>query len=161
MTFGARPGSKVAATFPEPNPRRLARFATLAGRIGLAPPLLLLAFLAPLPRGPQGNIAGLPSLCLFHNLTGRPCLGCGMTRALVSLAHGHFADAVTYHPLSPFVFVLLMGLTIQRAAALLRPGRRFAPAPPPRLTSALAWAGIAALVLVWIARLAGALPAPP
>jgi hypothetical protein len=37
------------------------------------------------------------SLCLFRNLTGRPCLGCGMTRAFSSAFHGDFKGAFRYN----------------------------------------------------------------
>jgi len=33
-------------------------------------------------------------VCQFHRLTGLNCPGCGMTRALYALLHGHFADAL-------------------------------------------------------------------
>jgi hypothetical protein len=35
--------------------------------------------------------------CLFHSLTGLYCPGCGMTRALFQLIHGHFIAAIHYN----------------------------------------------------------------
>lgn len=50
--------------------------------------------------------ARLPfTVCLFHNLTGLPCPGCGMTRGFVAMGHGRIAEAWTANPFSPFVFV--------------------------------------------------------
>jgi uncharacterized protein DUF2752 len=37
-------------------------------------------------------------LCLLHRLTGFPCLGCGMTRAICLLAHGRLRDSLAMHP---------------------------------------------------------------
>jgi hypothetical protein len=54
--------------------------------------------------------AGLPwPQCLFHQLTGLPCVMCGMTRCAIAFFHAHFAAAIRWNPL---VFVLLCGLSI-------------------------------------------------
>ncbi len=52
-------------------------------------------------------------LCLFRNLLGRPCWGCGMTRALFSLLHGDFAAAWEYNRMAVFAAPLLFCLYIQ------------------------------------------------
>jgi hypothetical protein len=44
------------------------------------------------------------SICLFKNITGHECLGCGMTRAILSAIHFQFMQAVYYNKL--FVVVL-------------------------------------------------------
>lgn len=151
MTSGAPPQT---AAIPATN-----RLSAFGRGVGFAPPVLLLAVLAPLPHGPAGQIASLPSLCLFHNLTGRPCLGCGMTRALVCLAHGRAAEAVSYHPLAPVVFAVLVFVTLGRAAEFARPA--WAIRPSPRLLAGTAYAGLVLLGIVWVLRLTGRLPAPP
>jgi hypothetical protein len=43
-------------------------------------------------------------VCLFHKLTGYNCPGCGATRALFALLHGHFLRAL--HDNALFVFFL-------------------------------------------------------
>ncbi|MFH1010677.1 MAG: DUF2752 domain-containing protein [bacterium] len=43
---------------------------------------------------PYSLLKGLPSPCLFHLLGLGNCPGCGMTRALWQLMHGHFAAAL-------------------------------------------------------------------
>jgi len=53
---------------------------------------------------------GFYPVCQFHRLTGLNCPGCGMTRALYALLHGHFSTALRDNAL------LLLGL----AAAALR-----------------------------------------
>lgn len=61
--------------------------------------LAMLLLVAHLP--PDG--AGIP-VCLFRAMTGLPCPGCGLTRALSSLIQGHPAAAFSYHP---FAFIVL------------------------------------------------------
>jgi hypothetical protein len=43
--------------------------------------------------------------CVFHSLTGLDCPGCGGTRALHQLLHGHVGEAFK---LNPLLFVLLI-----------------------------------------------------
>jgi hypothetical protein len=53
--------------------------------------------------------AGLPwPHCLFHDLTGLPCVTCGATRAAIEFFHGHFAAAGKWNPL---MFGFLCALT--------------------------------------------------
>ena len=49
-------------------------------------------------------------LCGFHWLTGRDCPLCGLTRALFSLAKGHWAQAIHFNALSPLGFTMLFAL---------------------------------------------------
>jgi hypothetical protein len=51
---------------------------------------------------------GLPwPRCVFHDLTGLPCVMCGMTRSAIQFLHGHFFAALKWNPL---VFALLWGV---------------------------------------------------
>ena len=73
---------------------------------------------------------GLPwPRCLFHDLTGRPCLTCGMTRSAIQFFQGHFLAAIQWNPL---VFAALCGLSIFNAYAFIVLVRR-----APRLRIAL------------------------
>jgi hypothetical protein len=70
---------------------------------------------------------GLPwPVCVFHQLTGLPCLTCGMTRCGIEFFRGHFFAALKWNPL---VFALLWGaiafdLYALAAIALRRPRLR-------------------------------------
>ena len=53
---------------------------------------------------------GLPwPRCAFHDVTGLPCVTCGMTRSAIQFFHGNFLSALRWNPL---VFVALCGLSI-------------------------------------------------
>lgn len=47
--------------------------------------------------------------CAFHDLTGLPCLTCGMTRSGIQFFHGNFLAAIRWNPL---VFAALCAITI-------------------------------------------------
>ena len=47
---------------------------------------------------PMSWLEGAPGVCLIKRVTGRPCWGCGMTRAIASLLRGRFRQAVRYNP---------------------------------------------------------------
>jgi len=79
--------------------------------------------------------------CLFHALSGVPCPGCGMTRALLLLGQLRFAEALALHPLAPGMGLLMIW------ALVGSPGRSW-------LTRRSTVRGALALVLVvWIARI--------
>lgn len=50
------------------------------------------------------------TLCLFRNITGLPCPGCGMTRAFLFLGHGDFYEAIRLNPNSPLIFSIIVFL---------------------------------------------------
>ncbi|HLW35468.1 MAG TPA: DUF2752 domain-containing protein [Chthoniobacterales bacterium] len=53
---------------------------------------------------------GLPwPRCAFHDLTGHPCLTCGMTRSAIRFFHGDFIGALRWNPL---IFLGLCAVTI-------------------------------------------------
>jgi hypothetical protein len=52
--------------------------------------------------------SGIYPPCLFHSLTGIYCPGCGATRALYQIVHGHPAAAFAMNPL----FVILLPLLV-------------------------------------------------
>jgi hypothetical protein len=54
---------------------------------------------------PLSLVAEAPSVCLFRNLTGIPCPGCGLTRSVVATAHLRPAEGFGFHLFGPLVFV--------------------------------------------------------
>jgi hypothetical protein len=53
---------------------------------------------------------GLPwPTCVFHGLTGLPCVTCGLTRCTIAFLHGKFVTAWLWNP---FVFVILCGVIL-------------------------------------------------
>lgn len=60
------------------------------------------------------------TVCLWHNLTGNDCWGCGMTRALVSVAYFDFAAAWEYHKAVVIVAPLLLWVWAKWILRLVR-----------------------------------------
>jgi hypothetical protein len=52
--------------------------------------------------------SGIINVCLFNIVTGLPCMTCGMTRAFHSISMGNLREAINYHPLSVFFYVLVV-----------------------------------------------------
>lgn len=48
------------------------------------------------------------AFCPMLLITGIPCPGCGMSRALLLLLMGHPAESVKMHPLAPLVLVIII-----------------------------------------------------
>jgi hypothetical protein len=43
------------------------------------------------------------STCVFRRMTGIPCPGCGLTRALYAMVRGEWKELFVLHPLAPFL----------------------------------------------------------
>jgi hypothetical protein len=104
---------------------------------------------------------GLPSgaafsICAFRHVTGIPCPGCGLTRAMAALARGEVLLALQFHPMAPLFAAQAAALWTVIGAAIVR--RRPFTVPSRLVGHLIAWQG-AALVALWIGRLAtGTLP---
>lgn len=63
------------------------------------------------------------SICIFYNMTGLPCPGCGLTRSLHSFVHLQPLHALQYHP---FGFFGALGAVFFASSAVWRaPGLLF------------------------------------
>lgn len=60
------------------------------------------------------------SICLFKNLFGRECPGCGITRAVVSAVQLDFKEAYYYNKLIIIVFPLLAYVWIKTFITVLK-----------------------------------------
>ena len=50
----------------------------------------------------------LPDICIFKNLTGLPCPGCGMTRSITSAVRGDFAGSFVHHRLGLLTLIYIL-----------------------------------------------------
>lgn len=68
------------------------------------------------------NLTDLLYPCLFHQISGLYCPGCGGTRAVKALIEGHFIDCFFYHPFVFYcavMYLLFMGShTIEKIYSL-------------------------------------------
>jgi hypothetical protein len=131
--------------------RRLVEESPRLRTFGAALPLVIAAGLIPLDW-----VAGLPMLCPFRMVTGLPCPGCGMTRSLISLAHGDIAASLYFHPLGPALAIV----AALAGAGRLEPFDATARVVIRHFTSStrvenepLVWVGLGATFAVWLVRL--------
>ena len=114
----------------------------LRALVGILAPALVVLVCRWLLRG-----GGL--LCLFHELTGLYCPGCGSGRAALTLLHGHLWEALGHNP-------LLFLLGVPCGVLLAREYLRFVfPGLGLRKPVLPAWAGDVALGLIlvfWLLR---------
>jgi hypothetical protein len=58
------------------------------------------------------------SICLFKNITGHECYGCGITRAILSAIHLRFSEALYYNKLFLIVFPVLIFIWTKKVVNL-------------------------------------------
>jgi hypothetical protein len=110
-------------------------------RVGLAS---LIVIVAAVYLSTPGESAWLPG-CIFFKLTGLYCPGCGTTRMLFYLVHGHPLEALQYNPLSMLVLPIVLYSLVRKSFAFKLPGL---PKVSPRWLAAFAFA----VVLFTVAR---------
>jgi len=116
------------------------------------------AVLIPAPSPNASTVLGLPKLCIFRNITGIACPGCGMTRSIIAAGHLHWADSVSFHPMGPAVLVILGGCVI---IGVLRHVRNESPATVGSPVTNIAVIVCSILfILTWILRLFGVIATP-
>jgi len=108
---------------------------------------------------PGGSLAipgsgSLPALCMWRQTLGINCPGCGLTRAFVAMAHGHWLAAWQFNGASPFIFALVAYQVPFRTVQIwrLRTGRQEY-RHSPMVIALLAWGAVAALLAQWAWRM--------
>jgi hypothetical protein len=103
-----------------------------------APPAAVAFAVTLLLRFPPENFGFYPQ-CPLHQLLNLQCPGCGATRALTALLHGHIAAAIHFNPLATVLFpvVAVYGFFVY-AQFLRRKPIRWPSLPPATIFTALA-----------------------
>ena len=52
------------------------------------------------------------SLCLIYHLFHIKCLMCGMTRAFFHLLHFDLSTAISWNPLAPYIFIIVVVIVL-------------------------------------------------
>jgi hypothetical protein len=144
----ARDSSPVSFHPPASRGRRISYHASI-----LALALALLAAAVTLNVEGESHISlhglTLPELCVWRQLLGISCPGCGLTRSCVSVAHGEIGHAWHFHPAGLFVVALAAAQLPYRAWQLWRTALGQAEVLPNAIRLAT-WGLVAALVASWL-----------
>jgi len=94
----------------------------------------------------------LPELCMWRQVTGMDCAGCGLTRSFVSLAHGDVAAAWRFHPVGALLFIAVAAQIPWQSWQLrrIRAGRQ---PRQSRWAVWIAWSFVPLFIGQWIVRL--------
>ncbi|MFQ5790743.1 MAG: DUF2752 domain-containing protein [Acidobacteriota bacterium] len=114
------------------------------------------------PPGPDAThlrIGGmsLPGLCVLRETTGIPCPGCGLSRSLVSVAHGDWYGGFRQHRLGAVVLAYLCLQVLYRLAWLGLPYLRPAVARTGRVVDGALAPLMGLIFLNWLPTLWGVL----
>lgn len=64
-----------------------------------------------------------PWPCALYSTVGLYCPGCGGTRAMNYLLHGHFLQSFVYHPVVPYTGALVFCYILSHSLSILTKGR--------------------------------------
>lgn len=146
----AVPSRQETSAWVEDSGPMLSRLKREGCWLVIASIVIALSFLMPTLQT-RGAWLSLP--CLFHFVTGLPCLFCGLTRSFALTAHGRFGAAFELHLLGPLMFLGVCAVALYMAYSLVSGKRvRFTLA---RHTRTIAfWSVLGLLVAVWLIKLA-------
>jgi hypothetical protein len=63
--------------------------------------------------------------CVFHTLTGLPCVTCGATRSAFQFLHGHFVASLVFNPLAFITFCSVTIFDLYAVTVLITRAPRF------------------------------------
>jgi hypothetical protein len=104
--------------------QHVAKYRLRTARISTVISILLLLSVLP-----TEFLNTVPSICLFKKLFGIECLGCGMTRAISSMLHLNFSEAISYNRLvvillpAAFTFVVKDCVSFYRRSSISKVSR--------------------------------------
>ncbi len=114
---------------PTPTPEALARRARARAREQQADLVLLIGSVAVVVLSavltPSDSVLSLfgwelPGLCLWKNMTGMDCMGCGLTRSFTWMGHGDVVSAFERHKVGPFLYLVVLVQVPIRGHRLVR-----------------------------------------
>jgi hypothetical protein len=82
--------------------------------------LIIPAAFAVLAMIPTSLLDHTPQICVYRNLFGIRCPGCGMMHAFCSILHGHFWAAWKYNPLVIAAFPFFTTRAVRNLATVAR-----------------------------------------
>lgn len=94
------------------------------------------------------NLHQMIPICFFYRLTGYYCPGCGGTRAVVALLHGHFLQSLRCHPFVGYGAILLSTFWLRKTLELITKKRL----EVIRLKPLYLYAALAIVIVQWIAK---------
>ena len=141
----------VPKTVNEPSPRRSARLSLGKGLLLVLSAIVLVAGLTVIAVFPPLETPWYPK-CTFREVTGYHCPGCGTARAIHSLCHGRFLQAIAYNPFTVATVAYLIWEPINTGIARWR--RR------PKLALAN-WAIWTFVILMLVYGVLRNIPSPP
>ena len=96
----------------------------------------------------------LPSLCVWRLTTGFDCPGCGLSRCLISMAHGDVRRAWHFHPAGVALFFVVLIQLPYRGIQLHRSVRGRSEIWHPAFLG-LPWAILAVFFVQWLLKTCG------
>ncbi len=113
--------------------------------------LVALIVLAALLLLPLEMMLGWLGRCRFHQLTGQPCMSCGLTRGVIALSSGRLLEALALNPLFIGGLLLVLGYGPIAALSWLAGWRRLRVRVPGRWARGfMALLAVGALVANWV-----------
>lgn len=125
--------------------------------LGLILALLLFPFLFLIHSGRlHFDLTEMIPPCLFHQISGLYCPGCGGTRAIHALIEGDLIASFLYHPFVLYVAVLyalfMISHTVEWIAARKKSSRKTRFTKGLSLNSRYLYAGIILILFQWMAK---------